>query len=206
MAHGNVVQLYLDEQRARNPRKSFNECLGSTGKLQSHSDQAFVVNHVYVHNGACAAMCVQTMCGHLLGRRPSQAEMTEIGQWLMAGDSGERTQKLLDFCKLRGIKFVGHLKGNWHALYDELEGGEYLTTEGGFYHMVVVMPSQGGPGHAFLVYQPDAKNWCLYDPNFGTAQFPSKNACKVAFKFILQNIYPDFGPYFKFVIYRFSPW
>jgi hypothetical protein len=204
MAHGNVVQRFLTQQAKLIKRKSFKECLGQTGTLVSHSDQAFTPNKVYVHNGACAGMCVQTMCSHVRGERPSGKEMIENGQWLMEGGTVQRTERLLEFCRSRRINFVGHLKGNW--LYDELDGGNYLATEGAFYHLVVISPTQGGPGHALLVYQPDAKNWCLYDPNFGTAQFPSKNGCTLAFKLVMQNLYPDFGPYFPFVIYRFSPW
>jgi hypothetical protein len=183
------------------PRKSFQQCLGVNGQLISEMSQAFVEDHIYVNNGACNSMCVQKMCGLIKGKLPSEKEMLEVAQWARE-ERGKCTERISAYAESGGVKKVAEYKGRW--LYDELYGGLFLQKTGFYYYMIGLYNTSMSEGHALLAYIQDDK-WQLFDPNFGTARFASAGSFLLAFKRILENIYPDFGPYYPVVIWRFDP-
>ena len=176
--------------------------MGTTGQLISSTDQAFVENHIYVNNGACNTMCVQKMCGLVAGKLPSAKEMLEIGQWVRE-EHGKCTERISEFIESRGIRQVAEYKGRW--TYDELYAGTFIQHSGSYYYLIGLFNTARSEGHALLVYKVEEK-WALYDPNFGTALFPTAGGCLLAIKRIMKNLYPSFGPFFPFVIWRYSPW
>jgi hypothetical protein len=167
----------------------------------SPSSQAFVEDHIYVNNGACNSMCVQKMVGLMEGKLPSEKDMLEFGQWARE-ERGKCTERISTYVQSTGIKLDGEFKGNW--LYDELYGGEFLKKAGFYYYMVGLFDTPKSQGHALLIYTQQDK-WLLYDPNFGTAIFTHSGAMLVALKLIMRNIYPEFGPYYPVVLWRFNP-
>jgi hypothetical protein len=195
----------------RKKRLSFKQCLGETGKLISSTSQAFLENHVYVDDGACTTMCVQEMCGIVSESRPSEKELLEVGQWARK-EPGKYTERISEFVESKGLKQVAEYKGRW--FFDELYAGNFTQQSGSYYYLIGLYNNERSAGHALLVYKnvpKDSKSgsqetWRLYDPNFGTAEFPASGACLLAVKRVMQNCYPKFGPYFPFVIWRYSPW
>ncbi len=181
--------------------KSFRQCLGETGQLVSASSQAFVEDRVYVNNGICNSMCIQKMYGIMEGRLPSQKEMLEFGQWARE-ERGKCSARISESLHSRNVQVAAEYKGRW--VYDELYAGNFIQASGYYYYLVGILNTARSEGHALLVYS-QAEKWLLYDPNFGTASFPYVGACLLALKRIMQNIYPSFGPFFPFVIWRLNP-
>ncbi len=183
--------------------KSFKECLGKNGKLIRCGSQAVVDKHLYVDDGACSIFCLLEMRGIIEGKRPSDKEKLEVAQWVYE-KRPESSERIKVFLESAGIKLVGQYKGRW--LYDELYAGNFIMQSGHYYYLLGMYNTHMSTGHVILVYQsPKGDNWLFYDPNFGTASFPTANGCLLAIKNVMQNIYPQYGPYFPFVIRRFSP-
>lgn len=170
--------------------------------MVERSSQDFVVKHLYVSEGACLSICAKFMSEIVHLRWPKNADYLEAAQWVQ--ELPDRMSRINLLAASAGLRQVGTHEGQ--LLTDEI----YL---GNFVQQVRVLPSfnlfgflntQRNKGHALLLFTFDGDHWNLLDPNFGIAVWTHRGGMLLGLKRLLENAYPDFGPYYRFFAWKYE--
>lgn len=178
------------------------KCLGDTGKMVTRFSQSYVSTHLYTTKGACLSICCKFMVELVHTNLPTKSECLEFAQWVQA-ESG-RMERVNLAAAAAGLRQT--------ATYD----GQHLTDEvylGNFVQQSTAVPSfvlfnflntQRTKGHALLLMTMDGTHWNLLDPNYGIAVWPYSGGALLGLKRLLKRAYDDFGPYYRFTVYRYQ--
>lgn len=178
------------------------ECLGQTGTMIETSSQNYVAKHLYTRKGACLSICAKFMCEIVNLNLPTKRDFLEFAQWVQE-EAGWMDRINLSATHA-GLRQVGTLEGQ--LLTDEVYLGHFVMQSMAVPSFVLFnfANTQRTSGHALLLFTMDGDHWNLLDPNFGMAQWPSTNGILLGLKRLLNKAYADFGPYYRFWMYRYQ--
>lgn len=166
-------------------------------------DQA---NHVdkrpYMHEGACYAFCLAWICSQrrkvdnlpVVGKSQTMEDVSWLSEQKNRGSQKESTELFMRGNGLRPDGETGFKTVNWEKVWF------FLSAQPAYY--IVGAAPAGGSGHC-LAFNTSNGAALMFDPNFGTVNFPDAATMKHFFSKFWPKAYPDLAHGVGAIVSRF---
>jgi hypothetical protein len=186
------------------------DCLGETGEMILEFTQSFVEPHLYTRTGACLSICAKFMCDiagtktstNAAPRPGTRTKYLEFAQWVQ--ERPNRMDRINEAAVVAGLRHNGTLQGQHFT--DEIYLSQFVQQSTAVPSFVLFgfLNTLRTRGHAVLLYTRNGSRWNLLDPNFGIASWSHSGGMLLGLKRLLNRVYPDFGPYYRFTADRYQ--